>query len=92
MTLPAVLFGFLVSSLYGVIYHVFRSDRPGGIPWFLGWSWAGFAAGHLVGILRDWSFFEIGPLNLGMGTIGSAIFLGLGDWLGRREAARQSKV
>ena len=29
MTLPALLFGALIASLYGAVYHLIRDGRPG---------------------------------------------------------------
>jgi len=37
----------------------------------------------------DWTFAAIGPVNAGMGTLGSAIFLFVGEWLGRVEVVRK---
>lgn len=85
MTFPALMFGFVMASLYGTLYHLIR----GGIPWrlllYLFLSWMGFAAGHLLGGWLGLRLPQIGPLHAVAGTIGSLLFLGLGDWLSRIE-------
>jgi hypothetical protein len=92
MTLPAALLGLIVSSLYGVLFHLVRDGRLGRLLMYMALSWFGFALGHLIGFWRDWILLAVGPLNLGMGTLGSLIVLGLGDWASRIQARPQSKV
>ena len=83
MTLPSLLLALLIALLFGVLYFVVR----GGSGWlfllFLGLSVAGFAAGELIVMWRGWAFFVLGSINIGMGILGSALFLGVGDWLSR---------
>ena len=88
LTLPSLLLAFLISSLYGTLFHLVRDGGLGRLILYLTLSWLGFAAGQLVGFWRGWTFLGIGPLNLGMATIGSALFLGLGYWLSLVEVRR----
>jgi len=37
--------------------------------------------GHLLASILGWTFLSIGPLHLGLATLGSAIFLFVGYWL-----------
>ncbi len=92
MTIPAVLFGFVIASLYGALYHLIRGGTGLRLLMYLALAWAGFAAGHLAGLWRGWTLLPLGPLNLGVETIGSLLFLGLGDWLSRIKANRETKV
>jgi hypothetical protein len=85
MTIPAAIFGFLIASLCGALYHLARGGRGWRLPLYLILAWAGFAAGHLVGAWFGWPFLKLGALNTGAATIGSLVFLGLGDWLSRME-------
>ncbi|MEO0248690.1 MAG: hypothetical protein ABIN58_03930, partial [candidate division WOR-3 bacterium] len=48
-------------------------------------AWLGFWVGHIVGGLLNWRFMAVGPLNAGAATMGSLLFLFLGEWLGRIE-------
>ena len=79
MTLPALLFGFLIASLYGAIYHLIRNGRPGRLMLYLLFSWLGFTAGHLLAAWRGWVFISVGPINFGLATLGSLLLLLAGD-------------
>ena len=80
MTMPSLVFGFLVASLYGALFHLFRGGSLARLFLYLIFSWIGFAIGQLVGDWRNWILFPIGTLNLGMATIGSIVFLVAGYW------------
>lgn len=82
MTAPILLFAFMIASLFGALYHLVRNGGPGRLFLYLALGWAGFAAGHLVGVWQGWFFLPIGALNFGPASIGSLLFLGAGDWLG----------
>jgi hypothetical protein len=96
MSLPSIILAFLISSLYGTLFHLFRDGGLGRLILYLVLAWAGFAAGQLVGAWQGWVFLPLGPLNLGVATLGSALFLGLGYWLSlvdvRRPAPRDDGV
>lgn len=81
MTLPAFLFGLLVSTLYGAAFHVWRGGSFWRLVLYIFLSWGGFWAGHFLGGRMALEFGKIGPLQLGMGTLFSMIFLGVGYWL-----------
>lgn len=89
MTLPSFLFALLLALLYGALYHLLRGGGFWRLLLFLSLSIFGFAAGHLVGLWRGWVFLPLGTLNLGMSTIGSILFLLVGDWLSRVEPSRK---
>ena len=86
MTLPALLLAFLIASLYGAVYHLVRGGDGKRLALYLLLAWLGFAAGHWFGEWRGWLLIRFGTINLGAGTVGSYLFLGLGDWLSRIEA------
>jgi hypothetical protein len=92
MDLPAFLLGFMISSLYGVLYHLVRDGSLGRLLARLALAWTGFAVGLMIGYMRDWSFLAVGPLNVGMGTLGSLLLLGVGDLAGRIRGKPQSRV
>ena len=91
MTLPSLLFGILVSTLYGALFHVIRGGGAGRLSLYLLLSWIGFWVGHLLGRQFHWTFVSVGPLNLGMATIGSVVFLGIGYWLSLVNTAPKTK-
>ena len=85
MTAPAILLGILLSTVYGTAFHVLKGGSIYRIVLFILLSWAGFWAGHFIGSLLKWNFAAIGSLNTGMATLGSLIFLFVGEWLSRIE-------
>ena len=42
-------------------------------------AWAGFWAGDSLGWYMNWTFWSVGVLNAGMGTVGSVVLLLLAD-------------
>lgn len=89
MTIPALLFGIILSSAYGTAFHFYKGGSWKKLLLFVGLAWAGFWIGHLVGGLLGWTFGAIGPLNAGMGTFASGLFLFVGEWLSRVEISRE---
>ena len=81
MTLPSLFIGFLFSSLFGALFHLWRGGGPGRLLLYLFLAWAGFWGGHALGAHWELNFFSMGPLNFGMAAVGSIIFLGIGYWL-----------
>ena|SRR5688572_1466176 len=92
MTLPALLFAFLLALLYGAVYHLIRNGGFWRLILYFILSLIGFTLGHFLGLWRGWVFIPIGSLNLGMSSLGSLIILIFGDWLSRIESTRESKV
>jgi hypothetical protein len=86
MTLPTVLFAFLVALFYGALYHLIRGGGFWRLILFFGLSVFGFGMGHLIGLWRGWIFIPLGSLNFGLSSLGSIMVLMLGDWLSRVEA------
>ena len=83
MTIPSLIFAFLIASLIGAFYHLVRGGSLGRLLLFLIFGWTGFAVGHLVGIWQSWVLLPMGELNLGMSMLGSLFFLVVGDWMSR---------
>jgi hypothetical protein len=88
MTLPAIIFGIVLSTVYGTTFHFWKGGNLGRLFLYIIISWLGFLAGHMIGSVLGWNFASVGPINAGMATIGSLIFLFIGDWLSRVEISR----
>ena len=83
MTFPSLLLMLIIALLFGVLYYLIRGGSGWWLLLYLGLSVAGFVVGQLIGGWRGWALFMLGSINIGMGTLGSAIALGIGDWLSR---------
>jgi hypothetical protein len=81
MTFPALIFGLILAALYAAAFHFWRAENLKKLLLYLILSEAGFWAGHFLGVALGWTFAQVGPLNAGMGTLGSVIFLFVGHWL-----------
>ena len=85
MTLPALIFGIVLSTVYGAAFHFWKGGSLQKLFLYIVLAWLGFWIGNSIGRLIGWSFAVVGTLNTGMATLGSAIFLFVGEWLGRVE-------
>ena len=65
MTLPTLIFGGLVATLYGAIFHLIRGGGLGKLLLYILLSWAGFFLGQYIGERTSWEFINVGALNLG---------------------------
>ena len=81
MTLPAFIFGFLISTLIGAVFHLILGGGAGRLLLYLILGWVGFWVGHYVAGLTSLRFAAVGPMNLGLAVVGSLLFLGVGYWL-----------
>ena len=92
MTFPAFIFGFIIASIFGAVFHLWRDGGLGRLILYLVLSWVGFAAGHILAAGLGFKFFEVGPLHMGFGILGSIGFLLLGHWLSLIEIESKDKA
>jgi hypothetical protein len=86
MTLPAFLFGILVSTLYGALFHFLLGGGIGRLFLYILLSWIGFWCGQAVANWTGWTILSAGSLHLGLASMGSALFMLAGYWLGKVRA------
>lgn len=89
MTLPAIIFGLLISTLYGAAFHLWRGGSAWRLVLYLVLGWAGFWLGQFIATQLGWTFVSLGTLHLGMATLLSAVFLFGGYWLSLVEVERK---
>ena len=89
MTIPAFLFGLLISTLYGAVFHLARGGGAGRMILYLVLGWVGFWSGHYLGDYFGWTFGSLGPLRFGAATLGSALALMVGYWLSLASRERE---
>jgi uncharacterized membrane protein YeaQ/YmgE (transglycosylase-associated protein family) len=88
MTIPSFLIGLLISTLYGALFHIWRGGGLGRLFLFILLGWVGFWGGQVLGDVLGWAFLPLGPLNLGLATLGSLLVLLVGSWLSMIEVSR----
>lgn len=89
MTLSAFLFGMLISTLMGALFHLWKGGTLLDLLIDVGVSWLGFWLGHFAGVTAGLSVGTVGPLRLGSAVVGGIIFLSLGYWLFQEEPQKQ---
>ncbi len=81
MSIPTLILGLILSTLYGALFHLWRGGSAGRLLLYLFLAWTGFWLGQLVGNLLNVSFDLVGQLHLLTSSLGSVIFLAIGYWL-----------
>lgn len=84
-TIPALVFALILSLLCGALYHLIRGGSGWRLLLYFGLSVLGFAAGQGIGVWQGWVFLRFGMLDLGLGILGSILFLIAGEWLSKIE-------
>lgn len=81
MNITSYIFGWLLASLFGALFHLWRNGGIGKLLLYLVLSWLGFFLGHLV--LRHYGvkFMSVGDVQIAGGILGSILFLFVGNWL-----------
>jgi hypothetical protein len=81
MTVPAIIIGILLSTFYGVIFHLVTGGNFFKLLLDIFLSWSGFWIGHFLAGQPGWVFLSIGPLRFGLATLSSLIFMLVGYWM-----------
>ena len=89
MTFPALLFGIVLSTAYGTAFHFWKGGSLKKLFLYILLAWIGFWCGQVVASKLDWTFAAVGPIYTGLATLGSALFLFVGEWLSRVEVTRK---
>jgi hypothetical protein len=71
MPLINIIFGVLLSTVYGAAFHLWRGGNGLRLALYIGLSWAGFWGGQYLAANLGWTFASVGPLYVGMATVGS---------------------
>ena len=89
LTIPTLLFGSIIATLYGALFHLWRGGSLGRFFLYIILGWIGFWVGQALAIQLKWTFASLGALNLGMATLSSLAFLLVGYWLSLVEVSRK---
>jgi len=81
VTIPSLLLGFIISTLLGLGFHIWKGGGAGRLLLYLLMSWIGFGIGHYIAEQLNWNFASIGPLHIGLASMGSLMCLFFGHWL-----------
>ena len=85
LTLPAFLFGSLLALLLGAAVHFWQGGNWKYLLLYISISWFGFWIGHFLAKALNWTFFQLGPVNLLIALFGDLLGLAFALWLVRSE-------
>lgn len=91
MTVPALLFGILVSTLMGAATHLIFGGSIWKLVLYIFLGWFGFWGGHYLAAQLGVDFLAVGPLKFGPALLGAAVLLAIGYWLGLDRAVKAKK-
>lgn len=90
MPSPALIFAFLVATLYGSIYHLVVGGDARRLALLLLASWLGFTVGQVLGELLDMNTMNVGVIHFLSASLGAFIAL-LVVWLLTRSSNELEK-
>ena len=64
MTVTSLVLAFVIATLWGVLFHLWKGGGPKRIFFFLGLAWFGFFAGYFIGLWQRWSYCQLGLWTL----------------------------
>ena len=86
MNLATYIFGFILATLLGAVFHLWKDGGFWKLVIYILLSWLGFIVGHLIAKNAGFNFMIVGSLYLGGGIIGSIVALFVGHWFSRIES------
>ena len=81
MTIASYFLGFLISSLMGFAFHLWKGGKIGRIMLYLILSWIGFWGAQILGTSLKMESLSVGSLLIGVDIFGAIVVLFLGHWL-----------
>lgn len=91
MSIPTLVLGLILSTLYGALFHLWRGGNAGRLLLYLILAWIGFWLGQIIGNYLNLTFDLIGLLHIVIATLGSLIFLAIGYWLSLIQAENKAR-
>ena len=79
-----IVLGFLLSTIYGAIFHLIIGGPPRKLLLYVLASWVGFAVGHFLGDLLGIEWLKLGVIHLLAASVGSWLALILSWFLSDR--------
>lgn len=81
MTIASLMLGFVLSSLTGFLFHLWKDGGIGRLILYVLLSWVGFWGAQAIGMRWNTGFLSVGALSVGSNLVGSVVLLLFGHWL-----------
>ncbi|MFP3854023.1 MAG: hypothetical protein ACLFWD_06985 [Anaerolineales bacterium] len=75
MNLPAILFGGILASTIGLLFHLIRGGSVRRMMLYLITGWIGFTVGHQLGTMTGTTLLRIGAINFLTAALGALLSL-----------------
>lgn len=72
---PTTIFGFILATLFGAVFHLIMGGDARRLALFLLAGWVGFGLGHLLGAIFDVNILNIGTLRILTASMGALVAL-----------------
>lgn len=86
MTIATIALGFVISSLLGFFFHMWKDGGVARLVLYILLGWAGFWGAQALGNTLEWRFLNVGSLLVGLDVAGGLLFLIVGHWLSQVKA------
>jgi uncharacterized membrane protein YeaQ/YmgE (transglycosylase-associated protein family) len=90
MSIPTIILGLIISTLYGALFHLWRGGNAGRLLLYIIFAWIGFWLGQFIGNYFNLTFDTLGQLHIVIASLGSIIFLAIGYWLSLVQVEKRS--
>ena len=81
MTTPSMIMGVILSTILGLLFHLWKGGSLLKMLFYTIISISGFWIGHFLAVRFGWEFGKIGTLYAGPAFIICILFLFIGHWL-----------
>jgi hypothetical protein len=72
---PTAVFGFIIATLFGAVFHLVMGGDARRLALFLLSGWVGFGLGHLLGVVFEIDLLPIGTLHAFTASFGALVAL-----------------
>ena len=90
VTIPTVVFGFIVATLFGASFHLVLGGDVRHLALLLLAGWLGYLLGHLAGVALEINIMNVGALRMLTASLGALIALVFTHALASSNSDRQS--
>ncbi len=75
MPSPSFIFGFILATLYGALFHLIFGGNARRLALYLLAGWLGFLLGQMIGSALNVTILDVGPLHTLTATLGAWLAL-----------------
>lgn len=87
---PSTTFGFIIATLLGASFHLIFGGDARRLALFLLSGWLGFGLGHMLGVLFEIDFFNVGSLRMMSAVLGALTTLMVARMMTSNRTRRRS--